>query len=278
VVRSTASFARWSVPNSLVADMYSRADIILIGVLAGNTAVGYYEAALRLTQPGAFFSTSITNPLLVKVSGLSSRDLDVLPDMENAVSYAGLLALPILFGAAAMSRELMVTVFGGDFAAAWPVLIGLAIFQVLNAYAKPFEVVTAGTDRVQLTFGVSGSILLLHLPLAVGLGYEYGLLGVVAATIAAETVRLTMYQVLSRRLFGGAVFTRPVVEQAIAAAAMGVAVAVVVGAVLVISSWPWLLVAVGLGATLYFGLLTLLSYHFRETVENVSPVTVPLTR
>jgi len=278
VVDSTATYARWSVPNSLVGDLYGRADVIIVGVFAGNAAVGFYETALRLVQPGAFFATSISGPLLVKLSGLSSRGSDVVPDLENAMSYAGLLAVPILFGAAAMPLELMRTVFGGEFGAAASALVGLAIFQVLSGYAKSFESAISGSDRIDLEFRVSGSIAVLHLPLAVALGSAYGLVGVIASTVIAEIVRLGAYQLLARRLFEQYVAPRPIGEQVVAGAVMGAVVYAAVETVVVVRGWPTLLVAVGIGAAVYFVTLAAVSSHFRMTLDNVLPVPVGYSR
>jgi O-antigen/teichoic acid export membrane protein len=277
-VRSTGEFARWSVPNSLVSDLYGRIDVIIVGVVAGNAAVGFYETALRLVQPGAFFATSISGPLLVKVSGLSSRGRDVVPDLKNALSYAGLLAVPIFFGALAMPVEIMRTVFGPEFAAAWPALIGLAFFQVVSAYAAPLRSAVTGSDEIRIEFGVSGGILLLHVPLAVLLGSRYGLAGVVGATMIAETVRFAVYQLFSKRLFEQAIVPRPIGAQVVTGGAMAAVVYLAVQTVFPVRGWPWLLVAVSFGAAVYFAALSVLSEHFRLTLENVLPVPDPYSR
>ena len=277
-VASTARFARWSIPSAVVGDLYGRLDIILIGALAGNAAVGYYEAALRLVQPGAFFATSISQPLHVKASGLSSRDIDVVPDLENAMSYAGLLTLPIFFGALVIPLPIVRTVFGPGFGPAASALVGLAIFQILSSYTKPFEAVVSGIDRVEYSFGISVLVLLVHVPLALVLGVRYGMIGVIAATVLAEVVRLGVYELLSNRLFDQFVATRPIGEQAVAGGAMAAVVYWLVETAVTITGWLWLIVAVGIGAGVYFLTLGVLSNHFRQTLANVLPVSVPYSR
>ncbi|WP_256393967.1 lipopolysaccharide biosynthesis protein [Natronoarchaeum rubrum] len=268
-VESTATYARWSVPDNIVSDLYGRADIIIVGIFAGNTAVGFYETAVRLVQPGAFFATSISGPLTVKVSGLSSRNHKIIPDLKNAMSYAGLLAVPIFFGATAMSTEIMQTVFGSEFTGAGSALIGLAVFQILNGYAKPFESVISGSDRIRLQFGVSVVVVVVHLPLAIALGSIYGLEGVIASTVFAEVLRLSAYQLLTRRLFKEFVAPRPVAAQLVSGALMGILVFVVVETIVAIRGWPSLLLLVAVGATVYFTALGMISSHFRVTLNNV---------
>lgn len=278
VVNSTFEFARWSVPTAMTNDLYSRLDILLIGVIVGNEAVGFYETALRLAQPGAFFATSISGPLHVKASGLSSRSLDVIPDLENALAYCGLLTVPIFFGAIAMPVEIVRTVFGAEFTPAWAALIGLALFQVLNGYAAPFESIVSAIDQVRYQFGISTLILFIHAPLAILLGLRYGLIGVVGATIFGEIVRLTAYQYLSKRLLNTTVAPRPIATQLLAGAVMATVVYVTVEFFVTVQSWLWLVVVVTFGAAIYFGVLTSLSRHFRETLNNVLPVQVDYSR
>jgi O-antigen/teichoic acid export membrane protein len=253
-------------------DLYKRLDVLLIGVLVGNEAVGFYETALRLAQPGAFFAASISDPLHVKASGLSSRDLDVIPDLKNAFAYCGLLTVPIFFGALAMPVEIVRTVFGAEFTPAWTALVGLTLFQLLNGYATPLESIVSGIDQVKSQFGISTLILIIHTPLAILLGLRFELIGVVGATIFGEVVRLTAYQYLSKRLLNTVVSPRPIATQLFAGSVMAVTVYTTVNFVISIKSWLWLIIVVGFGAAIYFGVLAAFSRHFRETIDSVVPV------
>jgi O-antigen/teichoic acid export membrane protein len=204
--------------------------------------------------------------------------LDVIPDLENALAYCGLLTVPIFFGAIAMPVEIVQTVFGAEFTPAWTALVGLALFQVLNGYAAPFESIVSGIDKVRYQFGVSTLILFIHAPLAIFLGLQYGLIGVVGATIVGEIVRLTAYQFLSEQLLNTMIAPRPIATQLLAGGVMATVVYVTVEFFVVVQSWLWLLLVVGFGATIYFGVLAALSKHFRETLDNVLPVQTTYSR
>lgn len=270
-VGRVGAFARWSIPTALVSNVYARIDVLLIGVLVSSGAVGFYETALRMVQPAALLAASISGPLVVKASGLDSVDRDVGDDLRNAVSYVGLFAVPIFFGALAMPKAIMRTVFSAPFADAWPALVGLALFQVFNAYRYPFTAVVNGIDRPRTVFRVSLLTVAVNVPLAVALAFRYGFVGVVAATIVAEAIRVAAYQYVVRDVVGGFVFTRPIVEQVGSAAVMFVAVSWLTGTVLAIRSWFWLAVAVGTGAAVYFAVLLVVSAHFRLTLTQVLP-------
>jgi O-antigen/teichoic acid export membrane protein len=262
------TFARWSVPNSLLQNLYMRLDVLILGVIVGNAAVGLYEPAMRLTIPAAFIATSIGDSLTVKASGLSSLDRGVADDLRNALSYTCLFAIPIFFGALAMPEALMGIVFGADYRAGGAALVGLALFQLFNTYRLPFDNVVSGMNRPDLRFRVSAFTLAINVPLAVLFGLEYGLLGVVGATIVAETVRVATYLVVAYRLFDQLMLPRPLFEQFGAGAVMFGVVYWLSDAVAV-TGWVTLLGVVAAGAVTYFGVLVGVSPHFRLTVRNV---------
>jgi len=262
------TFARWSVPNSLLQNLYMRLDVLIIGFVVGHGAVGLYEPALRLTVPAAFIATSIGDSLTVKASGLHSLDRDVADDLRNALSYACLFALPIFFGALAIPKPLMSITFGAEYRAGWIALIGLALFQVFNTYRLPFDQVVSGMDRPDLRFRVSLLTLCLNAPLAVVLGLEYGLEGVVAATIVAEAVRVVAYLLLAYHIFDQVMLPKPVFEQAGAGVVMFGVVALL-GDAVAITDWMSLVAVIAAGAVTYFGVLLVASPHFRLTLRNV---------
>lgn len=271
-----STFARHSVPTNLLGNLYQSADPLLIRAFAGPGAVGFYAVASRLVVPGSMLAASINNALTVKSSGVDSVGGDVRADLVNSASYAGLLSIPILFGALAIPDALMTSeVFGGTYSdAPGLVLVGMALFGVSNTYRQPFEAVISGTDRPGVVFRVNFAVTILYLPFAVGLGLRYGLLGVVAGTVIAEAGRIAMYQWIAARSLGGTVFPRPVRHQFLAGVVMFGAVEAVSRWLVTPDRWPVLLAVICLGAVVYFAALTAISSHFRDTVrftiENVS--------
>lgn len=269
-VRRTVSFARWSVPNAVIDNLYGRVDVVLLGVIVGSTAVGYYEAAIRVTMPATLVAISIGDTLVVKASGLSSLDEDVEFDLRNAMSYVGLLAAPLFAGALALPPEsLLVYLLREDFGPAWSAVIGLALFQVFNAYRMPFEAVLDGINRPDLRFRVSLATVVLHLPLVFVLGVTYGLLGVVVATVIAEAVRFVAYQFVARSVFGHPILTRPMAEQWVSAALMFVIVSTAGDAIAPMGGWVDVGALLVLGGVTYFGALFTISSHFRTTTRSV---------
>lgn len=267
------AFARWTVPNGLLTSFYSSADIIIITTVVGSAATGQYTVAMQLVMPAVLLASSIQNALGVRASGRSSAGQAVDQDLVNAVSYTGLFAFPILFGALAMPQAIPRTVFGNEFSSAGAALVGMALFQIGNVYAKPFEATFEGIDRPGMIFRVNMIILFVHLPLAVLLGIEYGLIGVVGATVFAEGVRIFTYQYLAHRQFNQIIIPRPVGEQFLSALVMFFLLEFVLTEVSV-RNWMILVALVGGGAVLYFGVLLVISSNFRLTVSQALPIDI----
>lgn len=267
VARRLYDHARWSAPNELLKNVYASSDIIILTAVVGSTSAGLYAAASQLVVPAAFLASSIVSALAVKTSGRHSAGEDVVRDLTNSVAYSGLFAVPMLFGALAMPRALLRTVFGAEFAVAGAALVGMGLFQVWNVYAKPFESVFASVDRPDLVFRVNVVVTGLHLPVAAAAGWVAGLLGVVTATVVAEFVRFCLYLVLTYRRFNTAAISRQPVEQAASAFAMFLALEAVLR-VVTVRGWVVLVALVGAGAAVYAIVLFAISPHFRLTLRN----------
>lgn len=268
-VDRTLEYARYSVPSSFLGRFYQSADPLLIRSFAGASAVGYYTLATQLAQPGALFASTISSVLSVKSSGVDSVGGDVRRDLVNSATYSGLISVPILFGTFAISDAIMQSgLFGSTFGnAPGAVLVGIALMQVLTAYQKPFSSAIGGVDRPDIIFRVSLLVTGIYVPIAVGLGQRYGLLGVVAGTVIAETVRLVVYQYMAVKLFDGAVFPKPVGHQLFAA---GVMFGVIEGFSRVTNPnrFTVLSLLIGIGGVVYFSSLLLVSQHFRATIRR----------
>jgi O-antigen/teichoic acid export membrane protein len=267
--KRTYTFARYSVPSSFINGLYNRADPLLINAFAGPGAVGFYSLASQFTQPGVLFGSSITGALSVKSSGVDSIGGDVRNDLVNSVSYIGLIAIPILFGACAIPDALMqANLFGPTYNnAPGAVLIGVALIQLIYSYRVPFSSAISASDRPDIVLRVNLLGTLLYAPTAVGLGIKYGLFGVIAATLLAEIARLVAHHLVAAQLFGGPVLPRPVGHQLFAG---GVMFAVVEGFSRVAN--PNRLTVLGsiiaVGAFVYFSTLIIVSGHFRNTLTR----------
>lgn len=262
------TFANWSVPNAFVSNMYNRIDVLVLGSFVRSGSVANYTAAHRLSLPAVLLSQSISGPLNIKSSGLSSAGESVLRDLENALAYTGLLAIPMFFGALAIPETLMVTIFGPSLAGTGNLLVAMTLFQVIYVYRLPFDAIIRGTDQPRTTFVINSATLLVNIPLAIALGVTYGTIGVIVATIVAELLRFSVYQLFAYRWFNRALLPDELGKQFTSALVMFAIVEGVTSFVTVTSAL-WLLVVLAVAGIAYFGTLIIISTHFRNTAVGI---------
>jgi len=276
-IRRTLKFAKWSLPSGILNNVYTRLDVFVLWWFIGPTAVGLYEPALRLTIPATFVAASISQSLVVKSSGLDSQNRSVVGDLENSLKFAGLLAVPIFFGSLAISESLMSIIFGPTASAASTALVGLALFQVFSSYWKVFGSVIDGVDRPDLSVKIGLITVTFNVPVALVLVDQYGLEGVVAATVLAELFRIALGWLTVTDLFENPDFPIEIVQQLFAGLLMfAVVKAISVTNVVTIDSVLPLGAVVLVGSMVYFSVLTVVSRQFRHTIQAVFADTIPL--
>lgn len=227
-LRSLWSYAKYSIPSGFVGKVYSRFDLLLIGALIGPVSVAHYEVAYRVSLPATFLSTVAASALLPRVSHSITGGGSIREDVASVLSFASLLSMPIFFGAVAIADDLMVVLYGTEYAEAGLLLVGIALYRVVKSQSGPLKSVVKGLDRPDYDLYLSTAVLVINIVLGVILLLEYGAIGVVAATVFAEALRyIGLAWFLRRELPDVRFFPRPVFEQALAAAFMCLVVIVV---------------------------------------------------
>lgn len=136
--------------------------------------------------------------------------------------------------------------------------------------------VILGIDRHDLNLKIVLSALALNVPLAVVLVSEYGLIGVIIATVVAELFRLVLSTVVVTHLFGFPGVPREIFEQLFAGVVMfGVIEMLMASSVVQITTVYVLAFVVGTGAVVYFLALIAVSRKFRNTTRIVVGETLP---
>jgi O-antigen/teichoic acid export membrane protein len=268
-VASLWSYARYSIVSSFVGRAYDRFDVLLLGALVTTGAVGDYEVAYKLTLPATMLTGVVGSGLTPKVSNRHSKGQAVATDVTNAVSYTSLLSVPIFFGALAIPKSLVVTLYGPEYATAAAFLVGLALYQVVSTQTLMYQHTLAGLDLPDVQMRVNVVTLAFNVVVGVALLAVVGPLGVVVATILAEGLRyLASMVAVRRRLKDVEVVPRALLEQAL----VGVVMFAVVEAAqqtVVVRSWVDLGLLVGVGAVTYGLVLLAVSPGLRFTVSSV---------
>ena len=268
-VRSLWAFAKYGIPSNLLGKAYNEFDSLLLGAVLTTAVVGEYQAAFKLTLPAVFIGTVVVSGLLPKVSNLSSRGEAVTEDVQNVIAYNSFLAIPIFFGALAISEQLIVTAYGAEYRGGAVLLVGIALYRLFETQRLILDNTLKGLDRPKVGVKIDAFALALNIVVGVAFVYAVGAIGVVIATVLAEASRYVILAFLVRNYLEDMTFVpRPLREQMVAGVVMFVVVklsAQFVGA----STWLNTVVVVGLGGIVYIGILLVISANFRLTLRSL---------
>lgn len=268
-LRSLWAFAKYSIPSNFLGRAYDEFDSLLLGTALTTAVVGEYQAAFKLTLPAAFIGTVVVSGLLPKVSNLASRGEAATEDVQNVIAYSSFLAIPIFFGALAISEQLIVTAYGGEYRDGAILLVGLALYRLFETQRLILDGTFKGLDQPNIVMKVDAFALVLNIVVGIALVYSIGAIGVVLATVLAEASRYVILAVLIRDYLTDVTFVpRPLREQLVAGAVMFGVVelsARFIGA----STWFNTTALVGLGGVIYLGVLFIISTNFRVTVRSL---------
>lgn len=267
--RSLWDFAKYSIPGAFVGKAYDRFDIILLSTILGTGLAGQYEVANKLTIPALFFSGAITSGLMPKISSLHSKAKNPTTDISNALSYASIIAIPIFFGSLALAQRIIVTVYGSEYAIAAPYLIGLALYKVVSSQTSIYRSTLSGLDKPDANLRFSTLALIVNVILGVALVVVIGGIGIVIATIVAETIQYlgTMYLV-KKELPAITVLPKTLLKQ-LGSGLVMYFVVFPVSRVLVLNALPIVVFVVGVGVFVYSAMILAISPSLRVTARGI---------
>ncbi|WP_135662684.1 oligosaccharide flippase family protein [Halorhabdus rudnickae] len=272
-LRSIVEFARWSVLTSGLGTVYDRLPVLVLGVILGNAAAGYYTSAMRLLMLGSYVGGSIAPALMVRVSATEeSSEATQLDSLQMSLNYAAVLSIPMMFGSFAIPDALMETVFGPTFSTAGPILMGLSIYHIINTFSTVTYSFFDGIGRPAYATKATALSLVVRiamLPLLVW----FGVLGVVGSVVVSHAFHLAVAQRFMRLEFGQVIVPNQVVWQFMSGL---IILAIVVGLsiVLPIVNWLTLLTVVAVGAVSYVSLLGLFDGYLRGMIRQLLRETI----
>ncbi|MEK7632309.1 MAG: flippase [Patescibacteria group bacterium] len=96
--------------------IYSYVDSFTLKAVIGDSAVGLYSVAYKLTYAFQFLPLAFIGALYPRMSSLANSPTDLKKTFLDAEWYLALLMAPIVFGIAALAPEIIGLVYGSDYA------------------------------------------------------------------------------------------------------------------------------------------------------------------
>lgn len=197
--RELLSYSAKSHPDLLFQQVILRSDYLFIGALLGSTALGHYAMASAAAELLLIVPEAVTTPLM-------KRLLQQDAGMERITPLALRLTATVMLGAclsmALIGQWLIVTLFGADYAPAYPALLALLPGLLGLCYASILRLDLLGKNRPGTVSLLMGGGAALNLVLNIFLIPAWGIVGAAAASSIAYLAVTVAMLVLYCRLSG----------------------------------------------------------------------------
>ncbi|SFS68440.1 oligosaccharide flippase family protein [Halostagnicola kamekurae] len=279
--RSLFNYAKFAWLGNLESRMFNYTDVVVLGFFVPSALIGIYSIAWNIAMFLILFSGSISTTLFPEMSKQSvNEDSQSIANLlEDALSYAGLLLIPGLIGGLILGERIL-RIYGDEFTQGTAVLGILIISALVRAYQKQLLNTLNAIDRPDLSFRANALFVVVNLSLNVALIYLYGWIGAAVATVLSVAVSLVVAHCYLKSLVEYTIPYAEIANQWFAAIIMGV----IVYAGLQFENTHTVLghnaatvvLLVGVGASVYFATLLVISSQFRTTVNRNVPFDIPL--
>jgi len=265
-IRSLFEFAKYDFFGGVGSYVFSWLDVLIIGVLLSQSAVGTYEVAWRVAGVTLILTTAVKTAVLPQVSEWhASGEVDRIEQLLNDIlTPAVFLVVPAIAGVALLARPILRLVFGLEYVDGAAVLVVLTSMKLISAVHLVMVPCLLGIDRPDLNARATIVAVVINLVLNVGFILQFGIFGAAVATAVALAVNLAVTTRYLSRFVTIRVPYWNVGWFVVAALAMAVVVHSV-RTVHAVNTVPRLVAVVTLGVVVYVGVV-LLSRQLRAQI------------
>jgi O-antigen/teichoic acid export membrane protein len=249
----------------------SQADIFIAGRHFTPHDLGLYSEALFLTL---IFTGKFIPPLnevaFPAYSELEKQGKSIANAFTTSVRLTMFLAFPLYFGMAAIAQPLVATLFGAKWLEMVPLVATLALAMPFNTLQIIFSPATnaLGKPGIYVRSSIAGAILM---PLVFYFGIQSGAIGLAEAWLIATPTLLLITMILSLPSIGASWrnIAQAILPSGAAAGAMAATVHFVAPYLTSLNPFAQLAILVGLGGSIYFGLLWRYARHMIDELYTL---------
>ena len=241
---------------NIVVSIYVNLNIVMLGFISGDTAVGFYTAGNKVAHVILSVVASLGGVMLPRCSNLVEQGMKNEFSAITRKSYRFVLAtsIPSTVGLILLATPIIVTFAGCDFGDAsivlcWtaPVIIFIGLSNVLGIQV----LYPQGKENLVIWSTVGGAVFNFFFNLLLIPTYSY--VGAAIATFVAELVVLLIQMWGGRKYIPFSTWEKDYFHYLIASLIMAVAVFIIT--VLISDIWFLLFIAMLVGSLIYGGLL-----------------------
>lgn len=183
-IRRFVRFGLYQLGDRLGNVIYSRTDLIIIGLILGQNTLGYYAFAWNLIlQPVTRINPILTRVAFPLFAQIQSETLRLRRGYFSLLRLLTLINAPLLVGCAAVAAVATPTLFGDKWIPAISSIQILAFVGLIRAVLNPVGSLLLAKGRADVSFKFTIGVMFAQIP-AVYLGAHFaGIMGA-AATVA----------------------------------------------------------------------------------------------
>jgi len=189
VLLELVEFAKWSIPNSLLNDLYLRIDTLALGVFVTSTAAGWYDVSVRVALFSFVLSSGVSKTVAVKFSGMYESGLEFTDELRWSLRLGTVLIYPAILLMFIYGQEILVFMYDSSYAGAYWYVIGILAYLILQCYRIISESVFNALDTPNKITFASVAAVVVNLLTVYPLIVYFGGLGVIYSTIFSEVFR-----------------------------------------------------------------------------------------
>jgi len=196
-MKSLFRYGKYDVVSDAGSTLYNWFDIVIIGLVLTQTAVGAYETAWRVSAIAVIFGVAIREAIFPQVSAWSSdNDTEQIENLLTKMITASMfLVIPSFVGTLVLSTELLTFIFGQEFAIASTVLVILMGQKILKSISQVVGRTLQAIDKPDLAAYAMIVGVVLNIVLNSVLIISIGLVGAAIATGVSSGV-MTVIQTM----------------------------------------------------------------------------------
>lgn len=182
----------WVVSRLMRTLIYSF-DIVLIGFLLGEQAVGLYTAPYRICFFLVALAVSIHAsylPIIIRASNSGFKPFEIGKIAERSLNFAAAVAAPLVVGGIIVAAPLLEAVFGSDYAQGKPAFRFLILSVGFVFLHGAIHNIFLAVNRLKTEMIIFAFAAFVNIGLNIFVVPRYGIVGAAVVTAAAEAITL----------------------------------------------------------------------------------------
>jgi O-antigen/teichoic acid export membrane protein len=233
-----------------------------------ETEVGIYRVAFQLASIASFTAIVFHTVLYPRISKWHAENNISLIErsLTKSFTYSLLLAIPITAGGIILSDSLLYYLYGASFESGAPILIILLFTQIAYIFLYLQTMCLNAMDRPKISFYITVISAILNILLNIVLIPKIGISGAAIASLLTISMNAVLAYIMLKPSLKIEIDLRSVVNLVVSAVSMAIFLGVYTYA-FPIQSFFSLVLAIGIGATIYFVVVLKIDLSIRSDLK-----------